>query len=86
MTKICSLSDEVSGITTLDDGTKVYWTEGYSDTVIVHPDGQKEIIPWGDNHPTISKIREIEEKGADQYTQATEAEETEYSIITNKPQ
>ena len=81
MTKICILPDQVSGITTLNDGTKVYWTEGYSDTIAIHPDGQKERIPAGTNHPITQQLKEIEEKGADEYTEGTETDELEHATI-----
>lgn len=35
-------SDDCSGTTILDDGTKIYWTEGYSDLLVHHTDGTKE--------------------------------------------
>ncbi len=35
-----TMADEVSGTTTLHDGTKAHWTEGYSPVVFVLPDGE----------------------------------------------
>lgn len=49
-------SDECSGTSILDDGTKVFWSEGYSDTVVVYPDGKTERVWWEDRkrHPIVS--------------------------------
>lgn len=38
-------SDTVSGTTIFDDGTKAYWTEGYSTTVVIAPNGRRHHIP-----------------------------------------
>ena len=76
MATVLTHSDESSGTTILDDGTKLYWTEGYSDTVIVYPDGRREVVgPFQvEDHPLVD---EIVDPGADDMRQMTKAEEEE---------
>lgn len=76
--------DEVSGISILSDGTRIYWTEGRSSTsTITYPDGRKEVIPVSRPHPILDKLNEI---GAyDKIRDMTSEEEAEYeSIKENK--
>lgn len=60
--KILTHSDECSGLTILDDGTKLYWTEGWSDTLIVYPDGRRETVgPFDvEGHPLEEQIQAID--------------------------
>lgn len=64
-------SSEVSGTTTFDDGTKMYWTEGRSSWVrMIYPDGTSVHIPaseltegWTDDPgPVIRAATQAEEK------------------------
>lgn len=58
MTTVLTHSDEASGTTILPDGTKLYWTEGWSDTVIRYPDGRTEtVMPHEvEDHPLIDAL------------------------------
>lgn len=72
-------SDECSGTTILDDGTKVYWTEGYSDAYIVYPDGRRETVNAHSKHPILMRP-ELLEVMTDASRTMTEAEEAEWAI------
>ncbi len=72
-------SDSVSGTTILDDGTKVYWTEGYSDAVIVHPDGTTEIVDAHSKHPVLQRP-ELAECMTTAQRGMTTAEEVEFYV------
>lgn len=74
--------DESSGTTIYDDGTKVYWTEGYSSAVIMHPNGTKEVVPPHENnaqstHPVMSSP-EIRDMATDDARNMTAEEEAEW--------
>jgi len=65
--------DTVSGTTVLDDGTKVYWTEGYSEMVVIEPNGEKKLVGPFDEHPVITAI-----DGSGATRPMTTAEEVEW--------
>lgn len=72
-------SDEVSGTTILSDGTKLYWTEGYSPVVIVYADGRIESVdPFGSKHPVIDVLLRIDEVGHEPSRLMTPQEEAEH--------
>jgi len=78
-------SDEVSGIYIMDDGTKIYWSEGRSSYMdIISPDGHRSHLCVGDPHPLNEFIQKAVEEGAYKAErQMTKAEELEYDIIRN---
>jgi hypothetical protein len=41
--------DEVSGVYQFHDGVTVQWSEGYSDSYVVYPDGTDELIRSGEH-------------------------------------
>lgn len=71
---------ESSGITTFNDGTKMYWSEGYGTTIIIKSDGTRietqtnfETTEWDlatDNGNEMGEMRP-----------ATQEEEIEYEMI-----
>ncbi len=72
-------SDEVSGTTILNDGTKVFWTEGHSDTVIKHPNGRVERLPASrQDHPLLSLPEITGESDVDERRPMSEDEEQEW--------
>ncbi len=77
--KILLHGDECSGLTILDDGTRFYWTEGYSDTTVVYPDGRREVVgPWDvEAHPLAAAMTDMD---GDQRPM-TEAEEVEFDLV-----
>lgn len=80
MTAILSHSDEVSGTTVLDDGTRVYWTEGRSsDTVARLPDGQRLVLSCTSVHPLLAALDRLEQEGADEHRKMTPEEEHEWA-------
>ncbi len=73
--KILTHSDECSGLTITDDGTRLYWTEGYSDTTIVYPDGRREIVgPWDVEAHPLAEAMVATDGDMRQMTPAEEAE------------
>lgn len=78
MSMTLSHPDEVSGTTICNDGTKVYWTEGYSNAVIVHPNGTKENVHAWDVHPVLERP-EVKEMATESYRCMTEAEAEEWN-------
>jgi hypothetical protein len=75
-----SHSDTVSGTTICEDGTKVYWTEGFSQAVIIRgDDGFREKVDANSNHPVL-KRREIAECLTTASRGMTIAEEVEWQI------
>ena len=76
---ILTHSDECSGLTVLDDGTKAYWTEGYSDTLVVYQDGRREIVgPWDlEKHPLGERLTSLE----GDMRPMTPAEEADFDTI-----
>lgn len=76
-------SDEISGTTILDNGTKVYWTEGHNPVTIVYSNGTIERVPPGRYHQEKHPVLSVPEIAAMQVTTSrkmTEAEEAEYDI------
>ena len=74
-------SDEVSGCTILHDGTKVYWTEGRSSTLIVIAnDGTRTELNAGIESPLVDLLNEIAETGNEPQRPMTDAEEAEYAM------
>ena len=74
--------DTESGTTIMDDGTKAYWTSGYSVVNIVKPDGGIESVHFGGKYslesPVIAALR-----ADDAQTNSrpmTTAEEIEWSL------
>lgn len=74
--QVLTHSNESSGTTVLDDGTKLHWTEGFSDTVIIHPDGRREVVGWMDaeKHPMADVIIEPDTSHMRPMTAEEEAE------------
>ena len=70
-------SDECSGTTILDNGTKVHWTEGAGYAVIVHPDGRVEKPDSWSQHP-ILLLPEVQCVQTDVARPMTAAEEAEW--------
>jgi hypothetical protein len=68
--------DTVSGTTIMSNMTKVYWTEGSGDTVIVSAYGDLRIVPsWSDDPDlTSDEIRECNTKYSRPMTEAEVAE------------
>lgn len=58
MSKVLTHSNEAGGITLLDNGIKLYWTEGHSDTIVVYPDGNREVVAPHEveDHPLVDDI------------------------------
>ncbi len=74
-------SNTVSGTTIFDDNTKVYWTEGYSDTVVVCPDGRHVRFSAESNAPILDHL----DQDGDQKRMMTDAEELEWATARNTP-
>lgn len=70
--------DESSGTTIMDDGTKVYWTEGFSSPTIVYPDGQTEQVDTMSGHPVINVL----DGGLGAMRAMTAPEIAEYDMMT----
>lgn len=81
-------SDEISGTTIMDDGTKVYWTEGHNPVTIVYNNGMIERVPPGrqnqENHPVLRQP-EIAAMQVNKNRMMTEAEEAEYDVAWSMP-
>jgi hypothetical protein len=43
VTTLCH-SNESGGTTICDDGTRIFWNEGYSHTIVLYSDGRTEIV------------------------------------------
>lgn len=76
-------SDEVSGTSILNDGTKVFWSEGRSEHCqILYPDGRYEetaaYVPGHFEHPVIVAINE-----AGRTRTMTLVEEHEWNLARN---
>lgn len=55
MPKILNHPNDVSGTTILDDGVKIYWTEGRSSSCVArHPDGRLESFSVFSDHPLMA--------------------------------
>lgn len=71
-------SDECSGTTIMNDGTKVYWAEGPGNAIIVHPDGKIEVVDAWSKHPVLL-MPEIMSIQTDLHRRMTKAEEAEWN-------
>ena len=73
-------SDECSGTTILRNGTKLYWTEGYSPVVIVYPSGGRieSVDPFGSRHWVIDALLRLSELGLEPARPMTPQEEAEH--------
>jgi len=86
MSVILNHSDDVSGTTIFDDGTKMYWTEGRSSSaVVIFTNGRRLEIclahPENDEERRLLAIEEeIEVNGADEYRTMTSEEEEEWYV------
>lgn len=71
----------MSGTTVLADGTKAYWTEGYSEVTILYADGRTESIdPHRESqHPVIAALDAAAELGLTPARPMTAMEEAEYA-------
>jgi hypothetical protein len=75
-------NDTVSGTTIMDDGTKVYWTEGRSSYVtIIGPDGS--IAETAVSDPKLPAVI-LELPGDAPMQQMTDAEELEYDLTRGR--
>ena len=73
-------SDEVSGMSIMDDGTKVYWTEGQgSNVTIARPDGHIEDVPFQSVPSIIADL-----PGDSPMRPMTTAEELEYELTRER--
>ncbi len=55
MPKVINLPETKSGITILDDNTRIYWTDGWSLVTIAFPNGSRERFYSDSNHPLIAE-------------------------------
>ncbi len=79
---VCS-ADEVSGCTILSDGTKVYWGEGRSSSMIViGPDGTRTEVPVYEQSPMMELMEKLAEQGYEPQRAMTDAEEAEFEAAT----
>lgn len=81
-------SDEVSGTTTFEDGTKAYWSEGRaSDVNILGPSGKRYTISADHNTQLTPYLREIFDALSDgdlgAMRKATYTEEHEHNLERN---
>ncbi len=76
MSKMLCHSDSESGTTILDDGTRVYWTSGASEAVIMR-DGRKEVIDAQSDHP-ILLMPQLAGNEVDECRMMTAEEEAEW--------
>lgn len=67
-----------SGITILDDNTKVYWTDGWSLVAILYPDGKTEKIYSNAEHPILEEIKRVNDSGCADEIQGTMEDEMEW--------
>jgi len=76
--------DEVSGMFIMEDGTKIYWTEGRSSTMdVIDPNGKLQEVPtWipCEINEAIDLAYEHEFPGR----QMTKAEEKEWEMVRNR--
>jgi len=77
-------SDGCSGTTITPDNTKVYWTEGRSEAVIVYANGKMERVPAQSDHPVL-KSKEIHNVQTDHNREMTVAEEIEWQVAMMMP-
>lgn len=81
-------SDENSGTTILDNGTKVYikvnWTEKHSEATIVDIKGKIERVNAHSDHPILN-TKEVKCYDTDQSRRMTIAEEIEWTVATLMP-
>lgn len=70
-------SDEVSGITILSDGTRVYWGEGGADSVVITPDGNRTVIGPYRVHPLQKQL----DDAMANMREMTPDEEQEYETV-----
>lgn len=72
--------DENSGLTIMDDGTKVYWTGGRGSYVtVIYPDGRVEELSDSKPHPILEALGDLGPGRA-----MKPAEELEYGLIRNR--
>jgi len=75
MTIITYNPNKISGVIYLNDGTKVLWAEGFSNSTIVYPDGIEEIVSSQDeNNLIIMQINQLAKNGFDQSRESTPEE------------
>lgn len=72
---------EVNGIITYNDGAKVYWTEGYGDTIVIRPDGTREVIPADAEAVQGNEYARLAWEYDGEGREATREEEIEYEMI-----
>ena len=81
-------SDENSGTTILDNGTKVYikvdWIAKHSEATIVDIKGKIERVNAHSNHPALL-TKEVKSYDTDQSRRMTIAEEIEWTVATLMP-
>jgi len=70
-------SNTVAGLTILDDGTKIYWSESGSDSIIVTPDGTRTVIEPYAVHPYQEQI----DAALTNMREMTADEETNFNIV-----
>lgn len=84
MSMTLSHSDGCSGTTIMSDGTKVYWTEGNSEAVIVYANGKMEKVPAQSNHQVLLS-EEVYSVNTIHNREMTKAEEIEWEIAMMMP-
>jgi len=83
MTTIATNDDGTFGITILSDGTRAYWTEGRSSTVVFRlPDGTIIRRNAADGRdPLVCELHDLDNTGADEYRELTAAEVAEWEAV-----
>lgn len=76
--------DEVSGTSVFSDGIKIFWTEGYSNCVVLYPDGKQETVDYyNSKHPMMVKEREFENSNNRDQRDMNRAELDEWELMRN---
>jgi hypothetical protein len=84
---LLSHSDEISGTTVLNNGTKIHWCESGSVSVIVKPNGDRVLIEPYSEHPYQQEIDDslCDASASRPMTPEEEAEhEAEMSLLDSK--